>query len=471
MRSFGADCSISDGAEWHALSGWGESTHRLARVVRPTSVEELGSVVEAASRDGAQLTLRGAGRSYGDAALPAERRIIDLRALRAMSSLDPEAGTITVAPGVTIEDLWRAVVPQGWWPPVVPGTMRPTVGGCVAMNVHGKNQYAVGPIGEHIEAFELLLADGSRRVVHHDRDADLFRAVVGGAGLLGIVTSVTLRMRRVACGLLDVTARACSSLAEVAADLEARRATSDYLVAWIDAFDVAGRGVVHAATHVTDAAAGALDLAAQDLPDRLFGIMPRTRVATLIGLCSGPHRMRAINALKFRSAALRGEHSFRQAHAAFHFLLDYVPGWKAIYGAGGMFQHQSFVPLAASVETHSALLALCRKSGLVPWLSVYKRHRPDAFLLSHNVDGFSLALDFRVTSENREQLLRLCHELDAIVVAAGGRFYFAKDATAEPATLCAAYPGLARFREWKHDLDPGGVFTSALAERLGIFRA
>jgi len=412
--------------------------------------------------------MRGSGRSYGDAALPAPRDVLDLRALQQLGAVDEERGTITAEPGVTVEQLWRTVLPCGWWPPVVPGTMRPTLGGCVAMNVHGKNQFRTGAIGEHVEELELLLADGSVRTVHHERDADLFRAVVGGAGLLGVITSITLRLRRITSGLLDVTARAYSSLEGVAGDFEERRDSADYLVGWIDAFDRRGRGVIHAGQYVDDPQAGGLDLSSQDLPARLFGVFPRDRVAALIGLCAGPARMRAVNSAKFRSAALRGEHTFRQAQAAFHFLLDYVPGWEAIYAPGGMIQHQSFVPLEAGPAAHAALLALCREADLVSWLAVFKRHRRDEFLLSHNVDGYSLALDFRVTAGNRERLWHLCHELDRVVLDAGGRFYFAKDATAEPETLVAAYPGLARFREWKRELDPDGLFTSALAERLQL---
>ena len=56
-----------------------------------------------------------------------------------------------------------------------------------------------------------------------------------------------------------------------------------------------------------------------------------------------------------------------------------------------------------------------------------KRHRPDKFLLTHAVDGFSLALDFKVTNGNRAALSKMLQEFDRIVLKAGGRFYFAKN--------------------------------------------
>lgn len=459
--------------EWHALAGWGGAVWRTATVVRPRDAEEVADVLRRASESGRRVTIRGAGRSYGDAALPADRLVLDPTRMRRVLDFDPEAGRITVEPGVTIETLWRTVLPAGWWPPVVPGTMRPTVGGCVAMNVHGKNHAQAGTFGEHVERLEMVLVDGERRVV--EAGDPLFRAVVGGAGLLGVVTSVTLRLKRVTSGLLDVVATAHPSYGDVVETIEERCADTDYAVGWIDAYDVRARGVTHTARHLgpqEDPGGGAsLTLEAQDLPPRILRVVPRSRAAMLLRPLARPAGMRLINAVKYRAAAWRGTSRFRQSHAAFHFLLDYVPGWKSIYAPGGLIQHQSFVPAGAARDVHGRLLALCRVSGMVPWLGVVKRHRPDDFLLSHAVDGFSLALDFRVTAANRERLWQLCDEMDRMVLDAGGRFYLAKDLTASPETFHAAYPGLGRFLEWKRELDPGGVLTSALAERLEILDA
>jgi FAD/FMN-containing dehydrogenase len=102
---------------------------------------------------------------------------------------------------------------------------------------------------------------------------------------------------------------------------------------------------------------------------------------------------------------------------------------------------------------------------------VLKRHRPDAFVLSHAVDGFSLALDYRVTRANRERLWALTRRLTDRVLAAGGRFYFAKDAVLDAAQVKAAYgeERLATFRAMKARLDPDDVLVSDLGRRaLGL---
>ena len=93
---------------------------------------------------------------------------------------------------------------------------------------------------------------------------------------------------------------------------------------------------------------------------------------------------------------------FQTIHAAFHFLLDYIPNWELSYGRGGLIEYQSFVPKETAEAAWTEMLKLSLKRGLPSYLGVTKRHRPDQFLLTYAVDGFSLAMDFKVTKGNRE---------------------------------------------------------------------
>ncbi len=456
--------------ESHVLAGWGEAQRAVCRSWPATSTDDVVALLRRFHEEQRPIALRGAGRSYGDAATLDGGDVLDLRRLRAVRAFDRESGHITVEAGVTIEDLWRTTLPAGWWPPVVPGTMHPTLGGCIAMNVHGKNHFAVGCIGEHVEELEVVLPGGEIRTL---TPADeLFRAVVGGFGMLGVVTAIRLRLKRVESGLLDVTALATASLADMHRELEARVPDSDYAVGWIDAFHGSARGVLHTASYRSgdDAAAARASLAldGQDLPARIMKVMPRDKVAPLLRRATRFPGLRGINTAKYLATRIRGEHRFTQSLVAFSFLLDYVPRWKSIYDPHGLVQQQSFVPKERALEVQQRILATCREHRIIPWLAVLKRHRPDDFLMSHSVDGFSLALDFPVTDDKRGRLWWLCQELDRIAIEAGGNIYLAKDLTAEPKTLAAAYPGLERFREWKRELDPHGILVTDQAKRLAV---
>lgn len=159
---------------------------------------------------------------------------------------------------------------------------------------------------------------------------------------------------------------------------------------------------------------------------------------------------------------------FFQSHVAFHFLLDYVPNFKLAYGPGGLIQYQCFIPKENALDAFSELLRLCQKRGLQNYLTVFKRHCPDEFLISHGVDGYSMAMDFRVTPKRQAKLLALSREMDEIVLDAGGRFYLAKDSTLRP-EIVRSYLGdavIEQFRSLKERTDPDSILQTNMWRRL-----
>lgn len=99
-----------------------------------------------------------------------------------------------------------------------------------------------------------------------------------------------------------------------------------------------------------------------------------------------------------------------------------------------------------------------------------KRHRADAFLLSHGVDGYSFALDFPVTPANRAVLWKTLHEVSDMVCEAGGRFYPAKDAVIRPDHFQRAWgqARVARFNALRAMVDPDRRLRTDLAARFGL---
>jgi decaprenylphospho-beta-D-ribofuranose 2-oxidase len=457
------------------LSGWGRSSSALCHVHRPSTQAGILEALDLARSHGLRVGLRGAGQSYGDAALVSDGLGLDLSRLARILDWDPTSGTIRVEPGVTIDQLWRHALEDGWWPAVVPGTSLATAGGCAAMNVHGKNNWRAGTFGEHVERFELLLASGEVRECSRFAHPDLFHAAIGGFGVLGCILSVTLRMKRVHSGLLDVVPLAARSLAEMLDLFAARLDTADYLVGWVDGFATGaalGRGLVHEARHLAPGedpdARLTLRRDRQVAPDSLLHVLPKSEAWRLLRLLFHAPGMRSVNLVKYGIGRLQDGRGYRESHAAFAFLLDYFPEWRRAYGPGGMIQYQSFVPEPDAERVFRAQLELAQRRRLVPLLGVLKRHRVDPFLMSHGVDGYSLALEFRIPRGRRDELWSLAREMDPLVIDAGGRFYFAKDATLSRASLARylAEERVQRFLDLKRRLDPDGLFETDLYRRL-----
>ncbi|MEX1248657.1 MAG: FAD-binding oxidoreductase [Anaerolineales bacterium] len=456
------------------LENFGHSLKRSAYLFQPNRIEQLHDIFALAREQGLSIALRGAGRSYGDAALNSGQIVLDLRLLNRIQIWDAQRGRITVEPGVTIEQLWKHVLADGWWPPVVPGTMFPTIGGCLAANIHGKNNWQAGPLGEHVVEFEAMLPGGKRLRCSPRKNAELFHAMIGGMGLLGVFTSITLELKHIYSGNLEVTAWTEPTLARLVSAIHEHE-ESDYVVGWVDCTAMGrrlGRGQIHAARYLRSDedpdAERSLRVDAQVLPDRMFGVLPKRLLPPLMAPFVNNLGTWGVNLAKYLGSRTIGNHkTYRQALVAFNFLLDYIPDWERSYGRGGLIQYQSFLPKAAAADVFLEMLRACKRAGLPSYLGVLKRHRPDKFLLSHALDGYSLALDFRVTRANRARLVALAAELDKLALAAGGRFYFAKDSTLrrEEVSRYLGAKTIQQFKKLKRKVDPENLLQSDLYRR------
>ena len=145
------------------LSGWGRTAPTAADVRRPTSAVELQRALPTAAERG--LVARGLGRGYGDCAQNSGGTVIETVDVDAFTihESDPAAETVlvTAEAGASIDRLLHALVPQGLFVPVTPGTRYVTVGGAIAADIHGKNHHRKGSWCQHVTS--AAAAAGERR--------------------------------------------------------------------------------------------------------------------------------------------------------------------------------------------------------------------------------------------------------------------------------------------------------------------
>jgi FAD/FMN-containing dehydrogenase len=148
--------------------------------------------------------------------------------------------------------------------------------------------------------------------------------------------------------------------------------------------------------------------------------------------------------------------------------LDYVPNWERSFGRGGLIQYQSFLPKETAEVAWREMIELSQRRGLPSYLGVTKRHRLDNFLLTHSLDGFSLAMDFKVTDKNRARLHQMLQEFDEIVLKNSGRFYFAKNSetSVESTRRFLGDETIAKFKKLKKRCDPNNLLESDLYRRV-----
>lgn len=390
---------------------------------------EIPGVLSGLSKSAETTLPFGNGRSYGDSCLAASDQVIALRALDRIIAADWQNGIVRAEAGVTLDELLQLAIPRGWFLSVTPGTKFVTLGGAVANDVHGKNHHVRGSFGNHVRRFGLVRSDRGPFECVPDDDDGLFSATIGGLGLTGVIEWVEIQLLPIRSSLVDVVHIRFDSLDEFFALSRELDGRHEYAVAWIDCVargTSAGRGIYMVGDHSADG-----DLAFDST--RKLGV-PFVPPVSAINRLS----LRMFNFLYYH-AAKAGRHARKVSYEPYFYPLDRIDNWNRLYGPRGFQQYQCALPETASNAALKDILDAIAAAHSGSFLAVLKRFGSIASpgLMSFPTPGATLALDF---PEHGEKTARLFGKLDAIVRAAGGRIYPAKDAHMPPDLFRSGFP-------------------------------
>ncbi|MGE3508944.1 MAG: FAD-binding oxidoreductase [Vicinamibacterales bacterium] len=399
---------------------------------------------------------RGLGRAYGDAALPAPGDLLVAGSTLADRILhfDPDTGEISVEAGVSLDQLYRTLLPRGWFTPVTPGTRFVTLGGMVAADVHGKNHHVDGCFGRHVTALRMRVADGCvltcSRAEHHD----LFLATLGGMGLTGHILEVTFRMVRVPSPWIYQEALRVPDIDAFLEALRASAASWPMTVGWIDCLTKGprmGRGVLLRGRWAEPGEAPRSFPSVSDPIDVPF-VLPMG----VLGIATD----RVFNELLYRLPRRR---TSIVSAKEFFYPLDVAGEWHRAYGPHGFVQYQCVLPAAGGHGAVRRFLDVVTSGHGASFLCVIKDCGPEGDgLLSFPKPGTSIALDLAMRPDTQG----LIDRMNERVLAEGGRIYLAKDALTRPEHFRAMETRLDRFEAVRRTWDPHGRIRSAQSVRL-----
>lgn len=429
---------------------WGRAHRDAQSLVMPSDPAELTAALNQAEQDGALTLAHGNGRSYGDSCLNSGHRLISMKRLDCLRSFDEQTGVLVAEPGVTLDAVLRSCVPRGWFLPVTPGTRFVTLGGAVANDIHGKEHHKAGSFGHHVLRLRLLRSDAAEQDV--GPGDSLFHATVGGLGLTGLITEVTLQLKKIRSAYLECDEVRFSTLKQFFDLSHESEDQWPYIVAWIDCVGNRSgqtRGIFSRARFLCD---GRLHTHATGTGIRRVPLeLPRWTL--------NRWSIKAFNELFYRKQ-LTDFRKLTTHYAPFFYPLDSISGWNRMYGNRGFYQYQCVVPAADEREVTTRIIRRIGQSGQGSFLSVLKRFGDarSVGLMSFPMPGTTLALDFRNQGEATHALFA---DLDALVVAAGGRLYPAKDGRMPADVFRSGYPNLESFKSM---VDP--LFSSTFWRRV-----
>jgi FAD/FMN-containing dehydrogenase len=159
--------------------------YRPARFVRPVTEEEIAEVV----RSSRQLRVFGSGHSFNDGVVSGET-LVSLDRYCGVVWTDLDRKQVAFRAGTRVRDVVKELSGDGLAFQALPSHDAQSIGGILSTDVHGTGGHEWGFVSQSVVA--LTIVDG-RGDVHRCQPADdLFKAAIGGAGAVGIISEVVV---------------------------------------------------------------------------------------------------------------------------------------------------------------------------------------------------------------------------------------------------------------------------------------
>ncbi|WP_027582471.1 FAD-binding oxidoreductase [Bradyrhizobium sp. Ai1a-2] len=404
---------------------------------------------------------RGAGLSYAGASFLADGLSVSHRAFDRVLDFDSGRNVVEVETGITLSALHRFLSPRGLYLPVQPGHGRISVGGCIAADVHGKNQTRDGTFINQVEEVTLVHPAHGTLQLSPQRDAELFRLTCGGYGLTGHIVCARLRASAAPIPWVEIRAAPFASAEEGFNHLRGAARDADFSYTWHD-MSTAGDGF----------GVGFLIQGSFVPQERAPGTTPGIAEAPVLS-ADGRARLPVplLNRLSTRMLNSLYRWQQRSAHkgkvvalADALFPTHKAQAYFQLFGAAGFREYQAILPYAATASYVDAIRSYLRQKPLPITLSSAKTFAGSRELLRYTGDGISLALNMPAGAD-ADMFMEF---LDQRIIEFGGIPNIIKDSRLPRAVVDACYPDAGRFRETLRAFDPKRLFRSDLSERLKL---
>jgi FAD-linked oxidoreductase len=174
-------------ARWRNWAG--NQSAAPAEIVTPRSPDEVAAVVRRAGQRGLPVRMTGAGHSFTPAAVT-DGIMLRPGGMAGVRSVDASAGLVTAEAGCTLQALNTELLRHGLALANMGDIQVQTVAGAIQTGTHGTGR-DTGGMATQVAGLELVLADGTITSCSAAADPDLFAAARVSLGALGVLTAVT----------------------------------------------------------------------------------------------------------------------------------------------------------------------------------------------------------------------------------------------------------------------------------------
>jgi len=459
------------------LSGWAGHHKGSCFYLAASTKADVHDSLEIARRHRLSIAPCGGRNSFGDQIVNTGKIVLDCTGNNHDVIVNEDTGILEVSAGCTIRQVLLKIIPSGHILGGIPGALDVTIGGAIANNVHGKDSSVNGNFGAKVIWIELILADGSSRVIDRHTDTKLFLSTIGGMGLTGIIWKAGIELERITSSELTTEIIPCNSI-EAACEIHTNLRDIHFAQGWNDLLarhQSCGRGFVTAARFEEFASQESrLDLDFDlrrhlQTKRHIAGLIPSDSFWTLMKPAFQRQTMHLINSAYYQYHSRIKKSVQKTNFEKFYFFHNNIPDFYRVYNPPGFFEIQALIPKDLCQENCRTLTNITKKNEIFIPLCGTKKMSADDFLISFQGDGVSISLDIPISSNPIGEIRKITKYLYDFIAEIGGKVNLSKDELLNYQAFRKMYPRWKEFCDIKAEYDRNLTFSHDMATRLKLY--
>jgi decaprenylphospho-beta-D-ribofuranose 2-oxidase len=422
------------------ISGWNRITRGRCEL---TIVEAETKIISAVGIP------RGNGQSYGDAAVNFSDRIFKVQQ-KPFIPFSDNGSSIVVSAGSTIRQICEYLAHSFRFLEIVPGSIDATIGGCIAADVHGKNDPTYGSFGNSIIRLEIMDHLGKREVLNSDSE---FKMVVAGYGLTGLITWVEIKTRSIPSKNLKIECYITNGFSEFFQQMNKADENHEFTVGWLD-FSSKDRirGYVETANWmVVDKSKSRTSSINIKFPNLYINFF-------------NPFVIKIYNSFTFYSAKRRSKRpNLLTSYQNYLFPLHFLKNWNHAFGKHGFHEIQLLIQNENIIDAMQDFKNVSERFPVF-LVGIKKISQNGKGLLSFTKPGWSVAVNI---PGKYISIIQVREILEFFWRKYSAKQYLAKDVVLDWQLFKEMYPQIEDFKNYRK-LNNLEIFQSEMSKRLHI---
>ena len=448
------------------IYGWSRKDFSNSYYNTVENLNEIEEFFQWVKKTGKNVSLRSAGNSYGDNTLNNENIILHHKNYNKILNFDENNGLIEVESGITMLEIIEFTAPKKWMLEVCPAKKDISVSGCLSNNVHGKNCFKKGYFGEYVLEFYLYSYEKGILKCSRKENSDIFFCVISGLGILGIILSVKIKLRKIKSFYLYNTTTKFNNIANIVENLEIAKNFSEFNIASCDTTkfsNLSMPGIIYSSDYTNDNNFNLKKITDKKIINFINNLYLMSKYLPFIDILA--NLFFSLNASGKFINNKKNIISFFQMN----FLLDiYLPKYNFFFKKG-------FIEYQAVFDTKNTNIALnelrkvLHKNNTYGLISAVKAYRKSSekFIFALNKNGYCTSFD--IPYENENKMNKIIRELNNVTIKYDGQLYMAKTPCLNSDEFNEMYKNKNDFLKIKKKLDPKNIIQSDLTKRLELF--